>query len=120
MSANHINISCLGKDVSTQRMHDTYVISHLALNEDFTTSDMQAIKCCRLYKGILFIINICNHQSTHLQKSVTDTVTIFNLIHDFNCPSKHHTKIAPCRTWNKAMITLCDESKDNICPPLGQ
>ena len=43
MSANHINISHLLKEVSTQRTHDTCIISHLALKGDFTTSGLQDI-----------------------------------------------------------------------------
>ena len=49
-----------------------------------------------------------------------DTVTTFSLIHDFNWPRKHHTTIAACRTWNKAMTTLCDELKDKLRTPLGK
>ena len=71
-------------------------------------------------KGILFISNICNHQGTHTQKQVTDTVTTFNLIHDLNWPRKHHTTIPVWRTWEKEMIKLCDESKDKMCTPSGQ
>ena len=37
-----------------------------------------------MYKGILFISNISNHQGTHIKKPETDTIKNFNLIHDFN------------------------------------
>ena len=70
--------------------------------------------------GIFFINDIINHKGTHIQQSATYTVTIFNLIYDFNWPRKHHKKLADCRTWNKEMRTLCDESKDKLCTPIGQ
>ena len=71
-------------------------------------------------KGIFFVINICNHKGTHLQKSATDTVRTFNMIHDFNCSRKNQTKIAAYMTCNKAMITLFDESKEKLRILLGQ
>ena len=70
--------------------------------------------------GIFFIGNVCNHQGTHLQQSATDTDTTFNIIHDFNCPRKHHRAIAAWRMWKKAIITLCDESKVKVRSPLGK
>ena len=60
-----------------------------------TTSDLCDINICLRSKVIFFINNICNHQCTHIQKSVEDTDTTFNMIHDFNWPRRHHTKIAP-------------------------
>ena len=39
--------------------------------------------------GIFFIINISNHQGTHLKQSGTDKSTDFNLIHDLNWPRKN-------------------------------
>ena len=62
---------------------------------------------------------IYTHQGTHLQKSAMDTVTIFNLLHEFNWPRKHQTTIAAWRLWEKSMITLYDESKYKLHTPLG-
>ena len=93
MSKNHVNISNLGTEVSTQLTHDYCLMSHLALEGEFTVSELRAINRCRMSKGIFFISNIRNHQGTQLQKSATDNVTSLNLIQDFNWPRKHHTNI---------------------------
>ena len=68
-------------------------------------------------KNIFFISDVCNDQGNHLQKSATDTVTTFNLIHDFNWPRKHNTTIVAWSEYNNALITLCDKSKDKLCTP---
>ena len=81
MSTNQINISHLGAEVSTQRMHDASLLTHLWLEGDFTTSELWAINRCRISKGVFFIFDISNHQGTHIQQSATNTVTNFNLIH---------------------------------------
>ena len=98
MSANHINISRLGKEVSTQRTHNACIMSHLSLEGDIKTSELRAINQGRMSKDIFFISNICNHQVNHLQQSEMDTVTAFNIIHDFIWNRKHHTTIAAQRT----------------------
>ena len=120
MSANHINMSPLGKEVSIQRMYDTCLMSHLALEGDFTTSELRDIHFCHMFKGIYFMRDICNYQGNNLQQSVTDTFTTFNLIHDFNWPRKHHKKISAWGMWKKSMRTLCDESKYELHKPLGK
>ena len=50
----------------------------------------------------------------------SDTETTFDMIHYFNWPRKRHTTIAACRTCNKAIRTLCNESKVKLRVPLGQ
>ena len=92
ISSKHIHIYHLGTHLSTHRTHYALLVSHLALNVDLNTSELWAINCCRMSKGIFFIRNIFNHQGTHLQKSAVDTDTTFNFIHDLNCPRKNHTK----------------------------
>ena len=94
ISTNHISIYQLITEVSTQRTDDACIMSHLALQGNFTTSELPAINRCGMSKGIFFISNIRNHQVTHLKQSEIDTVTGFNMIHDFNYPRKHHTTIA--------------------------
>ena len=42
MSANHITIFHIGKEESTQRTHNTCIVSHLALEADFTTSKLRS------------------------------------------------------------------------------
>ena len=84
MSSNHIHISHLGKYVLTHRMYDAYLMTQLALNGYFTTSEIHDINCCLMSKGILFISNMCNHQGTHIHKSAANADTTFNMIHDFN------------------------------------
>ena len=120
MSKNHFNISNLGTEVSTQLTHDYCLMSHLALEGEFTISELRAINRCRMSKGIFFISNIRNHQGTQLQKSATDNVTSLNLIQDFNWPRKHHTNILEWNIWKKSMRNLCDKSKENLRTPLGQ
>ena len=83
MSTNQINIFQLGPEVSTQRMHNARPMTHLAIEGNFITSELQAINWCHVSKGILFLRNITNHQVTHLQKSATDIVTNFNMIQLF-------------------------------------
>ena len=120
MSTNHIKISHLGKEVLKQITRNACLVSHQVPKDDFTTSELRAINWCRVSKGIFFMINICNHQGTHLQKSATYNVTTFSMIHKSNCKGKHHTTIASWRTWKKVMITLCDKNKYNLRPPLGK
>ena len=43
MPANHIDISHLGKEVLTERTHDACLISHLALEGDFVTSELRSV-----------------------------------------------------------------------------
>ena len=95
-------------------------MSHLASKGDFNTSEIRAINWCHMYKGIFFIRNICNHKGIYIQKSATDTVITFNMIHDFNWTRKYHTTIAAWGTWKKAMINLCDESRDKLRTLLGK
>ena len=114
MSTNQIKIHHLGTEVSTQCTHDTCLMTHLSLEVDFTTSELRAINWCHMYMGIFFISDITNHQGNHLQQSATDNVTSFNVIHDFNCPRKHHTTIEEWRTRNKSMRDLCDEIKEKL------
>ena len=64
-----------------------------------------------MYKDILFIRDISNHQCTHIKQPEIYTVTIFNLVHELNWPGKHHTTTAECRMWGKAIRNLCDEIK---------
>ena len=116
MSAKRIHIYHLGTDVLTQRTHNYC----LAVNVDFTTSELRAIYCCRMSKGIFGISNICNHQGTHLHKSAADTDTDFNMIHDYNWTRRDPTTIAACRTWQKSIRLLHDERKVNLRAPLGQ
>ena len=80
MSTHWINIFHLGSEVSTQHMHDACLTTHLAIEGDFTTSELRSINWCCMSKGILFISNISNHQGTHLQQSATYSVKNFNLI----------------------------------------
>ena len=120
MSANHIHISHLGIYVSTQHMYYACLMTHLALNGNFTTSELRAINCYCMYKGIFFISDICNHQENHLHKSSVDTDNTLNTIHYFNWPRRHHKTISEKRTWKKSIRTLFDESKVKICAPLGQ
>ena len=87
VSSHHIRIYHLEIDVSTKSMQDSYLISHLALNFDFTTSELQAIKFRRMSKGIFPISYICKHQGTHLHKSAANTDITFNLIHNSNWSS---------------------------------
>ena len=93
MSANHIHISQLGTDVSTKRTYHACIMTHLAQNGDLATSELRDINLCRMSKGILFLSNIYNHQGTRLYKSAVNTDRTCNLIHDFNWPRRHHTKI---------------------------
>ena len=111
MSANQINISHIGQEVSTQRTHDACLITHLSPEGEFTTSELRDINWCRMFKGILFISNITNNLGTHIQQSATDKVTNFNLIHDLNWYSKNHTTTSEWSTWRKAIRILCNESK---------
>ena len=120
MSDNHIQIYLLGTDVLVQRIYDTCLMTHLALNLNFTTSELRAINQYRMSKGIFFISEICNHQGTHIQKELSDTDTTFNMIHDLNWPRRHHTSISSWRTWRKELRTLCDESRPKMRAPLGQ
>ena len=108
------------KYLSTQRMHDTCLMSHLVLEADFTTSELRAINWCRISNGITFISDICNIQCNHLQQSETDTFKNFNMIHNFNWPRKHHTTIESRRTWKITMRNLCGGSKYKLHTPLGQ
>ena len=120
MSANYIHISHLGIYISTQHTYHVCLMTHLALNGNFTTSVIHAITCCHVSEGIFFISDICNHQGTHIQKSAAYTDTTFNLIHYFNCTKIHHTKISAWRTWKKSIRTSCDGIKVKLCAPLGQ
>ena len=119
MSTNYIHISHLGTYLSTQLTHDACPMSHLPLYGDFTTSELRAIKFWRVSKGIFFISDIYNHQSTHLQYSSTDNDLTFNIIHNFNWPRKNHTTIAAWRMWKKSIITIFDESKANLRASMG-
>ena len=101
-------------------MHGSCIMKHLAPEGDFTTSEPQAINWCRMSKGIFFIINISNHQDTHLQQSETDKVTNFNMIHGFNWPRKNHVTTEERRTWRKPTITLCSESKKKLRKMIGK
>ena len=92
MSTNQINIFQLGPEVSTQRMHNARPMTHLVIEGNFITSELQAINWCHMYKGILFLRNITNHQGTHLQQSATDNVTNFNLIHEVICSMNQQKK----------------------------
>ena len=94
MSDNHINISHLVEELSTHSTYEACFMSQLALKGNFTTSELGAINWCCMSKGILFISNICNHKGTPPKKLAADTVTTLNLIHEFNWPRKHLTKIA--------------------------
>ena len=91
ISTNKMNIANLEPEVSTQRMHDPCLMTQLALEGEFTTSELRAINRCCMSKDIFFIRNIINHQGTNLQKPATDTVTNLNRIHEFNFPRKHRT-----------------------------
>ena len=112
------DISHLGTDVSTQCMHGACLVSHLALNGNFTVSELRVINHFRMYKGILFISDRCNHQCSHLHKSVEDADTTFNVIHDLDWPSRDHSTISEWGTWKKSIITLCDEIKFKLHAPL--
>ena len=116
MSAKHIHIYHVGTDVSTQRTHNYC----LAVNVDFTTSELRDIYCCRMSEGIFCIRNICHHQGTHLNKSAADTDTDFNMIHDFNYTRRYLTTIAACRAWKKSIRMLHDERKVNLRATLVQ
>ena len=105
--------------VSEQRAHDNFLISHLALEGDFTTSELQAINWCCMTKGIFSISNISNHQGTNINKSVIDNFTNFNMIYDYNWTRKYQTTIAEWKTQKKEMIILCDGSKYKLRTPLG-
>ena len=120
MYANQINISQLVPKVATQLSYDAWLMIHLASEGEFSTSELQAINCCRKSKVILFTINIGNHQGNHLQQSATYKSTNFNLIHKFNCPSKNHTTTVEWRTCRKSMLTLYDESKNKLRKLLRQ
>ena len=52
MWANHIPISRLVADVSTQFTYDSSITIHLALNGEFTTSELCSINLCHMSKGI--------------------------------------------------------------------
>ena len=71
MSVNQINVSQLGPEVSTQLTYDACLMTHFLSEDDFTTSELQTINRCRMSMGIFFIIDISNHQTTHLQQSAT-------------------------------------------------
>ena len=90
MSTNQIKIYHLVTEVSTKRMHDACLMTHLALKGDFATSELRAINWCCMSNSILFISDISNHQGNIL----SGTVANFNLIHEFNWPRKHHTTTA--------------------------
>ena len=84
------------------------------------TSDICAIKRCRMSTGILFIGDICNHQDTHLLKSKVYCYTPFSMLYDYNWPRKKHSSIATWRKWRIAIRTLCNESKVKVLAPLIQ
>ena len=101
MSADKIKISHLETEVAIQRTLDACLITHLAPEGDFTTLELWAVNRCRMSKGILFMSDISNHQVTHLQQSPIDKSTNFNLIHDFNWPSKNRATTTEWRTQKK-------------------
>ena len=120
MSTNQTDISHLVLEVSTKHTHGACLMTRLSSEVDFSTSEIRAINWCYISKGIFFISDISNNQGTHIQKSVTDNVTKFNLIHKFNWPRKIHTTTAEWKTRRKVIRTLYDESKKNLHTPLGK
>ena len=120
MSDYHINIYYLVTDVSAQLTYDVCLMIHLALNGEFTTSELPAINRCCLSKVILFLSKICNHQGNHRLKSAVDNDTSFSLLYDSNWPRKHHRSLESWRTWRKALQNLCNDSKVKLCAPSGK
>ena len=68
MPNNNILAYHLDTDVSTQRTYYACLIAHININVYFTNSELCAINRCCMSKGMLFMIDVCNHQVTKLLK----------------------------------------------------